>query len=105
MTGREYVNQQADEYDLPLLTCDGMDDAIVGVAKFWGSKSNPTIAVAYDYDEYIAGLVGEGMTEDEAIEYFEFNVAGAYVGDHTPVFITLTPAEPAEPIDTITQPG
>jgi hypothetical protein len=29
------------------------------------------------------------MTLDEAIEYFEFNVEGAYVGPHTPIFLDL----------------
>jgi hypothetical protein len=27
------------------------------------------------------------MTYDEALEYFEFNIAGAYVGEQTPVFV------------------
>ena len=28
------------------------------------------------------------MEYEEAIEYFEFNVVGAWVGDNTPVFIS-----------------
>jgi hypothetical protein len=28
---------------------------------------------------------------DEAVEYFEFNVAGAYVGESTPTFLTILP--------------
>ena len=27
------------------------------------------------------------MTEEEAVEYFQFNVQGAYVGESTPIFI------------------
>jgi hypothetical protein len=27
------------------------------------------------------------MEGDEAAEFFEFNIAGAYVGDRTPIFI------------------
>ena len=27
------------------------------------------------------------MTMEEATEYFEYNVAGAYVGENTPVFM------------------
>lgn len=27
------------------------------------------------------------MTEEEAMEYFEYNIIGAYVGDKTPEFI------------------
>jgi len=29
----------------------------------------------------------DGMTEEEAIEYFEFNVTGAWVGEGTPAFV------------------
>ena len=29
----------------------------------------------------------EDMTHEDAIEYFEFNVIGTWVGDNTPVFI------------------
>ena len=28
-----------------------------------------------------------GMSHEEAVEYFEYNQIGAYVGDHTPCFI------------------
>ena len=34
------------------------------------------------------------MSEDEAIEYFEFNYLGAYLGESTPIF--FTPIEPSE---------
>jgi hypothetical protein len=27
------------------------------------------------------------MDQEEASEYFEFNIAGAYVGERTPIFI------------------
>jgi hypothetical protein len=29
------------------------------------------------------------MDVDEAIEYYEYNIAGAYVGENTPSFIRL----------------
>jgi hypothetical protein len=29
------------------------------------------------------------MSEEEAIECFEFNIQGAYVGESTPVFVDL----------------
>jgi len=27
------------------------------------------------------------MTEEEALDYFEYNVIGSYMGDGTPIFI------------------
>ena len=29
----------------------------------------------------------DGMTEEEAVEFFEFNIAGAYVGEYTPIYM------------------
>jgi hypothetical protein len=29
----------------------------------------------------------DGMTHEEAIEFFDFNIAGAYVGEYTPIYI------------------
>ena len=33
------------------------------------------------------------MTEEEAIEYLEFNTIGAWVGEKTPMFVSLTTME------------
>lgn len=34
-------------------------------------------------------LVTDGMTQEEAEEFFEYNQIGAWMGDRTPVFVTL----------------
>jgi hypothetical protein len=31
----------------------------------------------------------DDMTDEEAVEFFEYNTRGSYVGEHTPVFVTL----------------
>jgi hypothetical protein len=31
--------------------------------------------------------MAEGMDEEQAQEYFSYNIAGAYVGEQTPVFL------------------
>jgi hypothetical protein len=31
----------------------------------------------------------DDMEEEDAIEYFEYNTRGAYVGENTPAFLTL----------------
>lgn len=74
--------------DLPehLLVADGFDDAIIGVANHFTAAGHLE-AVAYDVSKMIDILVAQGMTEEEAAEYFDYNIAGAYVGEHTPVFI------------------
>ena len=63
------------------LFADGFDDAIIGVAQQFNIMS-----VAYNRDKCIEILMKD-MDQLEAIEYFEFNVIGAYVGEQTPTFI------------------
>jgi hypothetical protein len=60
------------------------DAAILGVAERIGMSP----IVAYDTAKIIDILCErDGMEDDEAAEFFEFNIAGAYVGDRTPIFI------------------
>jgi len=71
-----------------LLQADGFDDAIIGYAEVWTDKGQ-AIVMAYDRDKCIDVLMEDGMDRDEAVEYFEFNVVGAYVGEMTPCFVTM----------------
>jgi uncharacterized beta-barrel protein YwiB (DUF1934 family) len=43
----------------------------------------------YDRTACINILVNQGMEPEEAEEYFQFNVEGSWVGESTPVFLTL----------------
>jgi len=65
-----------------LLKADGLDEAIIGVVERLGTQ-----AICYDTDKVIEILMRD-MTEDEAWEYFQYNIAGAWVGEHTPFFLT-----------------
>lgn len=72
--------------DLELLFLEGFDAAIIGV----GQRCGQPDIVAYDADKIIAILMKDhGMSEEDANEFYEFNVVGALVGDETPVFIVL----------------
>ena len=64
------------------LFADGFDDAIIGMS---------SDVVVYDRDKCIAILAAD-MSYDEAEEYFDYNVSGAYVGEYTPLFIEMVPA-------------
>lgn len=66
-----------------MLKADGFDQAIIGRARRCGQED----IIAYDYEQCIAILILQGMTDEEAVEYMEFNVVGAYVGEGTPIFI------------------
>lgn len=72
--------------DTELLFADGYDDAIVGIAERDGE-----ILVVYDLRKILRQLrVRDGMSRDEAQEFFEFNIAGSWVGERTPVWLDRT---------------
>ena len=78
---REIISEEYPD----LLFCDGYDDCIMGVVDRCGSNS----CVCYDVEKIVSKLLKEGMTEEEAYEYFNFNIVGAYVGEFTPCFMSL----------------
>lgn len=69
--------------DHEMLKMDGYDDCMIGVVS--GFKQEPVFA--YDYDKVIAKLMADGMDRDEAEEFHDFNQAGAWMGEGTPMFI------------------
>lgn len=76
----EYCN---DDAMLLFLDGDGFDEAIVGVSY---RECDPVLV--YNADTLVQKLMtGSGMTEDEAIEYAQFNIFDAYFGPQTPIFI------------------
>ena len=78
---KEYIGQHNDE----ALLADGFEDALMGV----GVIFNRSLAT-YDIRKCIDILIKrDGMTEEEAVEYFEFNVTGSYVGENTPIFVEV----------------
>lgn len=66
-----------------MMKADGLDKAIIGV----GQQFDKPDRLIYDYDKCLLILMtDQGFTEEEAIEWMEFNVKGAYVGEGTPIF-------------------
>ena len=70
--------------DNELLLMDDYDDAIVGLVDRFGQ---PTI-VCYDKEKVIEKLMADGMTDEEALEWFEYNQIGAWMGETTPCFLS-----------------
>lgn len=66
-----------------VIVADGFEDALIGV----GQQFNKAMAV-YDRQKCIEILIErDGMSDEEAVEYFEYNVTGAWVGEYTPIFL------------------
>jgi len=72
----EIINNYPDE---EILSADGLDDAVIGL------EIN-SMRLIYSVSKCIEIFINDGMTEEEAEEYFEYNTANAYVGDHTPIW-------------------
>lgn len=78
---RERISE--DYPDLLVMEPDYLDAAIVGVVRRIGLE-----AVCYNTDKVIELLMEhDKMSYEDALEYFEFNMIGAWVGEHTPVFL------------------
>lgn len=81
-TIRDAINEMDGEF--LLLEPASMDAAIVGLVSGFGMQD----VVCYDRDKVIEILMQDGMSEEEAEEYFSYNIEGAYMGDATPMFLT-----------------
>jgi|TARA_R110001592_G_scaffold247210_2_gene509281 hypothetical protein len=61
----------------------GCDDAIVGL----GHRCGCDTVVVYDYDKLVDVFIQQGMKEDESIEWIDFNILGAWIGEDTPIVL------------------
>lgn len=78
---REDMMDEILEHNASALLLDGHDNAIVGMVKQHGS---PTV-VLYDPLKIIGNLMeNDGMTHEEAIEFFSYNIECAFAGPNTP---------------------
>ena len=68
-----------------MLKWDGFDNAIIGV----GERNNTDSMIVYDYAKMVKVLVTrDDMSYEEAEEYIDFNIVGAWIGDTTPIIVT-----------------
>ena len=80
----ESIRKQLAEISPQALLIDGMDEALIGI----GGQFNQSLAV-YSVEKILSCLEQQGMTQEEAVEYFEFNIRGCWMGEQTPVLVDL----------------
>jgi hypothetical protein len=69
--------------ELLVLNPKYFDKAILGVV----NRIN-TVAVCYSESKIIEILMKEDeMDYDEAVEYYQYNILGSWVGEYTPVYL------------------
>ena len=65
------------------LEADGLEDALIGTGWQFGQA-----LMVYSVKKVLEILMTrDGMSHEEAREFYEFNIVGAYVGPGTPVFV------------------
>ncbi len=79
-TEHQGIIDWAEESEEPLITFDGLDDAIVGITQVHTQVSR----VSYSFDKIMEILMEDGSSYEDALDYFEFNIACLWAGEHTP---------------------
>ena len=70
--------------DAQLLEPRGQYDAfIVGI----GHRFNEGPLAMYSIERILGVLEADGMTGEEAVEWYDYNIVGASVGEGTPIFV------------------
>ena len=81
---RKRIDQYLAERDETVLLMDNLDEAFIGFSR----RINEPLLAVYSWEKIIETLVvRDGMSYDEAIEYADFNILGAWVGEQTPIIV------------------
>jgi hypothetical protein len=74
-----------DEYAEGAIILDNFDDCIVGISEQFGEGNR----IVYSKDMIIKKLCEE-MSEEEALEYYDYNILGGYFGEQNPIFLSIS---------------
>jgi hypothetical protein len=67
--------------DETFLKADGLDEAVIGV------QIGEPMRLIYSVSKVIEILITDNEMElEDALEHFEFNIRGSYVGEQTPIW-------------------
>ena len=80
---REQIENYCQEFEATVKFMDGYDDCIVGLVERFGQEP----IVCYDFEKVIQKLISQGMTDEEAHEWYDYNQLGTWVGKETPCFL------------------
>jgi hypothetical protein len=83
MIDKAKLQEWVADFNEEALFANGFEEAIVGVAERCGQPA----LVVYDADKVLE-ILARDMTKSEAVEFFNFNVIGAWMGENTPLFLS-----------------
>ena len=74
--------EEVEELAEGAILLNGFDECIVGVVEEFGNG----IRIIYSRDKILENLKEE-MTEEEANEFYYYNIVGGYFGERNPLFL------------------
>ena len=77
------IKEELEALNPQALLADGFEDALIG----WGMQATKMPVAIYNYDKCVEILINEGSSQDDAIEWMEYNVTNAWYGEGTPIFM------------------
>jgi hypothetical protein len=80
----EELREQLVSMNPEALYADGFEDALVGI----GYRCGQLALAVYSVQKCVGILIErDGMDYEGAMEFLEFNSIGAWVGEHTPIWM------------------
>jgi hypothetical protein len=80
------ILDQLEKVNPDAILWDGFEDAVIG----FGERCGLGPVAVYSWDSMVQILIDrDEMDEEEAAEYINYNILGAYVGEYTPIIMTL----------------
>ena len=79
---KEYIIDFGYDPDIIVFENPDYSEAFIGVSSDGGGRA------VYDYEKMVRCLMEhDGMTEEEAREFIDYNTLGAWFGDKTPIIL------------------
>lgn len=74
-----------------MLKANGFDNCVIGCAERHAGSEGIVMSLVYDREKMVKSLSEkDGLSEEEAQEYLDFNTLGAYVGPEGPLYMYST---------------
>lgn len=81
---RIQINEYLENIGESALLADGFDEALIGFSQ----RMNEPMLAVYAYEKMVQILMdNDDLSYDDAVEYVDFNVVGAWVGEQTPIIV------------------
>jgi len=79
--------EEMKEFAEGAIILDGLDEAIMGIAEEFGNGYR----IVYSKSKIFGILMNrDGMTEEESIEFYEYNILGLYASPQNAIFFEDT---------------